>query len=334
MTQHPPRTPGAVPVGGRSRQGAARQETGSQAHVAGVSDDSPRTSTVQAGPFSQAASNGVAAASPGSAGGGRRSRAKLVAAVAALLVVPPLAAGLLSTAQSPIYAAEADVLYQGGDSTDAQSIERELATQQVLLQSRPLIQQAAEVADRSPENVADAVSVEVLEQSSVLRVHVEDADPDVAEQIATSLVEEYIAAVQAQTTSSATAAEERQLLQEQVDGLNVRLDEVTTRIGELVEIPVPSAAAQLELRSLESEAETIRGRLTALQAQILETDLRGLQEGRGGAQVFAAATVLDEPVAPQPLRAAAAGALLGIALALALLALLRYRHERSRSART
>jgi uncharacterized protein involved in exopolysaccharide biosynthesis len=260
---------------------------------------------------------------------GRLSTPRLIAVFATLLLLPPIIAGLLSSAQPPTYAAQVDVLYRNSDTTGS-TIERELATQQVLLQSRALIAEVAEAAGRTPEDLAEDISVEVVEGSNVLRLQVEDQNPERAQEIARSLVDQYIAARQEQVAGSATSAQERDLLQQQVDGLTTRLDAVNTRVAEILEVQEPSTAAQTEQRSLEAEAQTVRQRLVELQSQLINADIRAVREGVSPARILSAPSVLDEPVAPQPLRAAAGGLLVGLLLALALAALLRVRHERSR----
>lgn len=157
----------------------------------------------------------------------------LAAVLALLVLVPPVAAGLVSTAQAPVYAAEADVLYVGSDASDSQGTERELATQQVLLQSRPLIQAAAKKSGRAAADLAGAVSVEILDQSNVLRLRVEDRDRRRAADSASSLVDEYIAAVAKQTAASGTAGEERALLEDEVDRLTARRTTVEERLASI-----------------------------------------------------------------------------------------------------
>jgi hypothetical protein len=252
----------------------------------------------------------------------RLSGRPLAGVLAALLLVSPVGAGVISSLQAPVYAAEADVLYVSSDVTDSQGTERELATQQLLLQSRPMIEAAAESSRRPAADLADSVSVDVLDQSNVLRLRVEDPDRQRAVEAAASLVDQYVDAVSEQAAASSTAAEERELLQAEVETL-------TTRLGEILAAPSGDPADQ---EAREKERMSIGQRLTELQEQILDAGLRAVQERSGRAQVFAAPSVLDEPVAPQPLRAAAGGALLGLLLATGLWTLLRHRHDRGRPA--
>jgi uncharacterized protein involved in exopolysaccharide biosynthesis len=256
----------------------------------------------------------------------------LVAIVVALIVLPTAGAAALSAAEDPTYAAQVDVLYQQTATANAQSMERELATQQVLMQSRPLIDRAAATADVSGRELADAVTVEVVEESNVLRLQVADHDANRARVAAQAIGDEYIAAVREQAATSGGAAQERDLLTAQVQDLTAQLADKVAQVAQLTGVSNPSAAAQSQQRALEAEAQLIRQRLSEVQKQALAAQLQVVQEETGRAQVLAAPSLLDEPIAPQPLRAAAGGALLGLVLAAALVALLRVRHQPRRPA--
>jgi capsular polysaccharide biosynthesis protein len=189
-----------------------------------------------------------------SSGAGRWATATLALVLAAVFLLPPAGAAAWSAAQRPTYAVEVDLLYEASDRSTVDSIERELATNRVLLLRRALIGEAAESVGRDPQQLREDVSVEVVEASSVLRLRVLDPDAQRARAAAQYLVDRHLASA---------------------------------------------------------------GELPAL------SDF-------GRLRVVAAPSVLEEPVAPQPLRAAAAGALLGLVLALALLLLFRFRHGWSR----
>ena len=266
---------------------------------------------------------------PGWAGRTHLRQGLFGVAVVLLLVLPAVVAGLLSAGQDPTYEARAEILYQRVPVTDEQTVERELATQQVLLQSRPFIETAADSVRRERDELTEDVTVELVEESSILQLAVRDDDRDRARAAATSLVDQYIAAVEARSAETSTAAQERALLQPQIDAATTRLQEISARLRTLVPIPVPSAGVQVELRDLESERGLVRQQLTDLQAQVTEIDRRALQEGASPTRVVTPPFLLDDPVGPQPLRAAAAGLLVGVILATALLAGLRQRNRRS-----
>lgn len=178
----------------------------------------------------------------------------LVALLAAtLLIVPAVVAGAVAAAQPDRFAAEVALLHEPEDNSTVESVDREMATHQVLVQQRPLLQDTADAVGTDREDLADALTVEVVEGSSVLRMEVVDDDPERARETLNVLVDRYLASA---------------------DRLAAGSD-----IGRL--------------------------------------------------RVLAPPSTLEEPVGPDPLRAAAAGALLGIVLVVGLLALLRSRHGRS-----
>jgi uncharacterized protein involved in exopolysaccharide biosynthesis len=172
-----------------------------------------------------------------------------------LLAAPAAVAALLNAQQPSEYAAVVEVIHQPEENSTVEGVDREMATHSVLLQRRTLLQEVAPSAGRSTDDLADDLSVEIVDGSSVLRVQLVDTDPDRAQSTLEDLVDRYLASAD-------------------------RLAE-TSDIGRL--------------------------------------------------RVLAPPGVLDEPVGPQPARAAAAGLLLGIFLAGVLLALLRLRRGRGRT---
>jgi hypothetical protein len=253
--------------------------------------------------------------------------------VALLLLVPPAVAAALSAAQPPTYGVVADILYEGDVTASSESADRELATQRLLLLSRSAIAQAAREADRSAKELTKDTSVEVPEGSSILRLQVEDESAATARAIAESLVTQYTTAVEERR--AARVAGQRELIVTQIEGRAARLTEITARIAAVAaQIGiVPStrtapAGLVAEQQGLEAEAQLIRQQVADLQTQLVEIDVLNLEGGAGRAEVMVSPTVLEEPVAPQPLRAAAGGVLVGLLLVFALLTLVRFRQRR------
>ena len=253
----------------------------------------------------------------------RRRRAAGWAVLATVvLLAPPALSTAVSATRPTTYAAQADILYRGADTTSSQSIDRELATQQVLLASRPLVDEAATLVGREPRDLADDVSVEVVDASSILRLRVVDTDSARAQRAVESLAEQYTAAVATDPASQADE-QERALLATRADELAERLEAVTARVTEIAAVDPAPAALATEQRALESEAQVLRQEVATVEAQVVELDRRVLQRPGASASVVAGALVLDEPVGPQPLRAAAAGLLLGLLLLAGVVAVAR-----------
>jgi len=163
---------------------------------------------------------------------------------------------VLSAVQPPTWAAEVELLHEAADPSTAEGVQREMATQQVLLLRRPLVEDAAAAVGRDPESLLDDVSVEIVEDSAVLQLQVRDRDEERALETVQYLADHYLESA-GQPPGAAEA---------------------------------PDAPAAPDIGTL---------------------------------RVLGEPWVLDEPVAPEPLRAAAAGFLLGSVLVAVLLVLAR-----------
>ena len=174
-------------------------------------------------------------------------------ALVALLFLAPAAGALAWSVRQPAtYAAEVELLHSPSDASTVDLVDRQLATHEVLLLDRALLDDAADDVGRDPEVLRDNVTAEIVEGSSVLRLVVVDTDPQRAVDAAGFISSEYASSTGALDASSAI----------------------------------------------------------------------------GTVEVLAEPDLLDDPVGPQPIRAVAAGALVGLVLGVALLALLRLRRRR------
>ncbi len=250
-------------------------------------------------------------------------------AVVLLVVVPAGVAAYVSAQQPPTYGAVAEVLYSGGPAASQEDVDRQLATQRVLLASRSAIASTAQAVGRDPETVAKNVKTEVLEGSSVVRIQVEDRSARVARAIVTSLVTNYQTAVEQQANRGLD--ERRQAIDAQIVAANDRLAQINDRIRVISVGPgrLPlDQAVQAEVRTLESEAAVLRQQVVDLQQQALQLNPANPEQAIATARIVTDSTVLPEPVGPQPLRAAAAGGLLGLLLVFLLVTFVPHRHRR------
>ena len=256
-----------------------------------------------------------------------RIRTVLLVTAAVLLVLLPAAlAGYLSAQQPPTYAAVADVLYTPVDSGNTDAVDREMATQQHLLTDRNALATAGRPVGRSATAVLQSLTTEVLDGSDVIRLTVEDESARVARSLAASLVAQYTAEVQARST--ARLDEQRSAVEAQISALNTRLGAVIDRTRAIAASGlILPPVLQAEQRSLESEELVLRQQISALQEEAVRWTVDNPDAGMPTADVLTPATVLEEPVGPQPLRAAAAGGLLGLLLAFLLLAFTRVKRS-------
>jgi prefoldin subunit 5 len=261
------------------------------------------------------------------------SSAAQAVAVVLIVLVPAAGAAFISAQMSPTYGAVTEILYEGVDAGSPETVERDLATQRVLLVSRPAIATASRAVNRDPVEVAKNVETEILEGSNVVRLQVTDESARVARALVKSLAAQYTAAVD--QTAAAVIAERRQVITGQVEQINARLDEIRNRIvavsnGPLIPAGVGNVqlpiGVQAEVRTLETEAQVLRQQVAALQEQAVQLDTDpATATAVATAEVVVAPTLLPEPVGPQPLRAAAAGGLVGLLLAFVMVTVLRHR---------
>jgi uncharacterized protein involved in exopolysaccharide biosynthesis len=266
--------------------------------------------------------------------GGWLSNRRLLVVAVALVVVNAVLAGMYSASGPAVYAAQADLIYNRSGTSPAQDIERELATQQVLLASRSHISEAAEAVGLEPGELSKRVEVEVVEDSRVLRLRVQHEEPERALRAAQDLVEAYQATVAEQSSAVDTSDEERRLLQERIAALEERLGPVQRRRAEIGAVDTPSAALSAELRDLEEEAGALRQQIAAHQLEMTNSDVRGLQVSAAAVEVLTPPFVLDDPIGPQPLRAAVAGLLVGILYAAGLWAAIHAVRQRRQRLQT
>src|SRR5215213_5650695 len=252
-----------------------------------------------------------------------------------IVVVPAAGAALVSAQLPPTYGAVAEILYQGTDATSPETVDRELATQQVLLVSRPAIASASRAVGRDPVEVAKKVDTEVVEGSNVLRLQATDKSAAVARELVTSLSTQYTAVVQ--ETAATRLDQRRQAIVARIDATNTRLSQINDRILTLSRGPaIPAGVGntqlplgvQAEVRTLETEAQALQQQVADLQEQAVQLDANPTTGPQiATAEVVVGPMLLPEPVGPQPLRAAAAGGLVGLLLAFVLVTLVRHRRS-------
>ncbi len=241
--------------------------------------------------------------------------------VLAILVVL-LGAGTaygLALRQRPVYGAEAQILYGITQGASARA-DRELATQEVIMLGAANLQPVADEQGLSVSALQDAVTVEVIGDSDVLRLQVADPDPSAALRTAELIAEGYVGSVTA--SSSSELADARAVFENRIEQLSEQLAAVEGRLEELdAQRPADAGSAQTpEERRLDLQSRALQQRLGDLQDQLTSVELE--QAKTADVRILAAPELLGEPLAPKPAQAAAAGALVGIAIATAMIVLL------------
>jgi uncharacterized protein involved in exopolysaccharide biosynthesis len=245
--------------------------------------------------------------------------------VALIVLVPTVGAALISASQAPTYAAQADILYRAVSGNSPEAMDQEMATQRLAMTNRMAVEAAANAVGRKPDELAKKVSVEVLDGSNILRLKTVDRSREVARSVTASLALRYTAAVTQRAADRRTA--QKASFDQQIAAANARLVAINARLGLIAAtglVPPPTLAA--EALELQGEAQVLRQQVVDLQTQSLQWDADHPDAGMPSAEIAVLPNVLPDPVGPQPLRAAAAGALVGLLLAFLLVAFVRRRH--------
>lgn len=259
-------------------------------------------------------------------GGGRHTKTKPAPAGLRLVVLPVViivaaAAGalLINFVRPPVYGAEAQILYRVADDSGARA-ERELATQQVILRGRTVLQPVAAEVGMSVEELQDRVSVEVVGGSDVLRLTAGDPDAGVAVEVAQAIAENYVAA--REEVAAANQDEAAALVEEQIAEVSEALAGVEDELAAAAGAPEEPMTAEEE--RLADEAEALQRRLETLQDRLASLQLAPpTQEAQ--VRILTPAYVLEEPLSPGPLQAGAAGMMVGVLVAAMLVAVQLHR---------
>jgi capsular polysaccharide biosynthesis protein len=252
----------------------------------------------------------------------------VTAIAGAAIVICTLTALPIVLSQPRVYGAQADLIFNpGADMSDA-AADRALVTQEVVLRSRTVLEPVAEATRIPVEGLKKALSVEVVNQSNVVRITVADRDADTARRVAQLIAEEY----EKRTLFTTSAADQQPIayLERQIEQLTASLAGMQARVDRLARRREPDAPMSTEERQLQLLATATQQRLARAQDQLTELQLGRLNQPRS--RILAPAQVLEDPLRPRPVQAIAAGALVGVFVAAAIvLVLFRPRFAADRS---
>jgi uncharacterized protein involved in exopolysaccharide biosynthesis len=232
-----------------------------------------------------------------------RSDARFVALLAllclAIVATAVLSAVVFSGFAPTVYGARVDLLYKSSPDTSDDARERVLQTQRALIGSRAVLAPVAAANNTSFDRLDNALSVEVG-LDDLIHITVAGADQERALRLVQAVAARY---VQTAGELSPEARRGRELLQAQI-----------TRLSERV-------------RGARGEnAAALRERIGRLQDRVLDLEIESLGQSRP--ERLTPGYVLEQPLSPKPLRAAAVGLLIGLALATVVAVLLGRRRLR------
>jgi capsular polysaccharide biosynthesis protein len=204
----------------------------------------------------------------------------------AIVVTAVLSAVLFAGLKDEVYGARVDLIYKSSPDTSDDARERILTTQRALIRSRAVLGPVAEANDMSLDRLERALSVEVG-LDDLIHVTVGDTDQTRA-----------LALVQAVSSRYVQTASE--------------LFPETRRGRELLEAQIARLSARVRHAS-RANAAALRERIGRLQDRVLDLEIQSLGQSRP--ERLTSGYVLEKPLSPNPLRAAAVGLMIGLALA-------------------
>jgi uncharacterized protein involved in exopolysaccharide biosynthesis len=247
---------------------------------------------------------------------------------AALVVLGGLVGWLVADYSPTVHGARAEVLYElsGDQSTGFLREDRQLTTQLVNLRSRAVLEPVAESSGLSFEELAEKVHVGVVEGSEVVRIEVHDASAERARSLAAGVTFIYLS-----QHGEDRMGEARRFLRKEIKNLDERRAELKDRMILLQEERVqelgPDSQPGAEEASLAVEIEGLIQQSTEVLSRLEDAAVDDFAGPR--VEQITEAYVLDDPVSPRPVRAAATGAVGGALVAAAVVAYLVRRRATS-----
>jgi uncharacterized protein involved in exopolysaccharide biosynthesis len=242
----------------------------------------------------------------------RAVRSMLLVQLCVLIVVgAAIAAHLYSDRQQEIFGGRAEILYEGRETPSATEAVRQMATQRALLDSASTLGPIAGRFGLALDDLDEHVSVESVGDSNVLRLTVGHPDPALAVAVTQAVAESYIAQVRRGESPELEMA--KSLIESRIEELAGQLSDLQRRFANSQRQVVAATQSPVEDGQLLAEMQSLLGRIGGLQDRLTELELQQITDS--GARILTRAYLLDEPLEPQPLGAAAAGAIAGLFVA-------------------
>lgn len=239
----------------------------------------------------------------------RRLLRRLAALALAIVTLSAGAAFVGATIWPETSAARAELIYPitQEQPTGFLREDRNMTTQLVLIQSRPVLNGVALEHGRSVEDLQRQLSATVLDDSEIIELEVTDRSPEQALLILQAVVDSYLEFNQ----SSRPLLRER--LEAEVAALNTELATAQSELANQQELVSDGTEHAATLVPLQETVQEQQSRLRQLQAQLDSINFAPV------AQLLTAPYAAGV-VHPQPALAAATGGLVGVLLAAVLVA--------------
>ena len=231
----------------------------------------------------------------------RRGRVASVLALSFAIVVVAAAVGAGYAASQPeVFEARANIQLEPNSNLGPNSADRELAAQLVAIKSHTVLEPVAIGENLSYSELEDNVQARILPSSNVIEVAVQSQRSDRAMELVSAIVEQYLA-----FAKSTAVPEAQTVVDEQLNAIQTRLTEI--------EAALQSTPTDAELATLTAERTALYSQQADITAFGLQAKVEELKTSR--VMVLTEPYLLNEAVAPKPLRTATIAALAGALLA-------------------
>lgn len=248
-----------------------------------------------------------------------------------LVLLLPIVCGavayVISIRSTPVYSASATLLVYrtpSGDITDYNAIvtsERLARTYSTMIPRRPVLEAVIQRMglNESPASLAKRMRVNLIQDTQLIQLDVEDADPQRAADIANAIAEEFIR--QNSALQEARFAESLENIKAQISELSGLMEQTQRQLEALKAAGSPSD--QAEVARLEGILAGYRNTYSEL-VQTYEKMRLSAAQTMDSVTLFEPAQPPSAPVRPKPLNTAAVAATAGLVAAIALAFLVEY----------
>lgn len=204
------------------------------------------------------------------------------------------------------YEALSEIEYRGSSWTE---------TQDVTIRSRTLVEPVAESFGIEIKKFEERLGAGLVPGTQLLRITYEDADPDLALDVVSTLTDRYL-----DEAAELPPPESREALEASLAELRQQQEEAQDALLAIPDDGIPGTT--IEQQELQSEIASLRARIGVLELRLLDSGLAELDTVTSGVpRVVTEPFVFEEPVFPRERLLAAIGFVAGGALGLLLLAI-------------
>jgi capsular exopolysaccharide synthesis family protein len=242
-------------------------------------------------------------------------------------ILAALAAFIVSSQMMPVYSASVTLLVHqspsssGNDYNALLTSEKLARTYAQMLTGRPVLDAVIEQLglDETREGLAGRIDTELVQNTQLIRLGVEDTNPTQAAQLANAVASEFI--IQNQALQQGRYADSLGSIQEQMDEMSSLMERTQAEIDALGTPETPQM--QAELTRLETVLAGYRNTYASLLQSYEQMRLTAVQSA-DNVIVFEEAQTPDAPIRPRKVMNTALAGALGMMMAVGVVFLVEY----------